>query len=104
MDRELIHSLLYLSQSFESHHPELKKELENELALFERLLPQLEQSLALPEPAVFTAAPVASSVKLKSEPAVAASAPIQRPQTPSPTMQYRRSFFNSRIIKGQPEV
>lgn len=130
MDRELVHSLLYLSPNLEKSLPENKSELERGLSLFERLIPSLNQVLspllkshsqsASPSVAEPTAAPAA----IKSfEPAVTPassklSLPVREPtivgtqghaaQNPHKTSAYaggnipfKRSFLNrSRIIKG----
>ncbi|MCM0605617.1 MAG: hypothetical protein KA715_05960 [Xanthomonadaceae bacterium] len=123
MDRELVHSLLYLSPTLEKSHPDHRSELERELSLFERLIPSLTQVLSplfkksSPAHTVEAAQPIATATATRTfEPTI--NAPVREPtivgtqghaaQNPHKTSAYaggsipfKRSFLNrSRIIKG----
>lgn len=124
MDRELINHLIHSSGFLESTHPELRTEMERELALFDRLMPELQASLNVPEPAVtataqhpalseaFHAKPMTSASinpSVENQPKIAGTqnwpSRSARPTLATrSTVSFKRSFFNSsRIIKGSQE-
>lgn len=116
MDRELVHSLLYLSPGLEKSLPEQRTEMERELSLFDRLIPILTQSLS-PLRAPTPAATIAPQPRIP-EPAVSVET-VSRPPTiigshghgaqhqrigsgyAGGNIPFKRTFLNrSRIIKG----
>lgn len=115
MDRELINHLIHSSGFLESAHPELRTEMERELALFDRLMPELQASLNAPEPALaeaFHAKPMTSASinpSVENQPKIAGTQNWpSRSARPTlavrSTVSFKRSFFNSsRIIKGSQE-
>lgn len=111
-----MNSLLHLSSNLETTLPELKGELERELALFDRLIPSLSSmigpthsaSATLHEPKVQTTL----ETPLSQEPAFVPTHPAalkkpafaarQTPQYAGGSIPFSRSFLSrSRIIKGQ---